>query len=109
MVADPEIGLVNLESKEVLHEYHVYPNKEEEVIKYNISWGAKLLQTQDALYLSLAESLVMPYSLQSVVQSLQDEVYDSAIVFLFWVSATNNFYIEDYYKVNGATQLHKLA
>lgn len=100
MVADPEIGLVNLESKEVLHEYHVYPNKEEEVIKYNISWGAKLLQTQDALYLSLAESLVMPYSLQSVVQSLQDEVYDSA---------TNNFYIEDYYKVNGATQLHKLA
>ena len=43
MVADPEVGLVNLESKEVLHEYHVYPNKAEEMLKYNISWGAKLL------------------------------------------------------------------
>ena len=42
----------------------------------------------------------MPYSLQSVVQSLQDEIYDRA---------ANNFYIEDYYKINGATQLHKLA
>ena len=40
----------------------------------------------------------MPYSLMSIILQYQAETFDNTIA---------KFYIEDYYKVDGQTQLHK--
>lgn len=39
MLADPQMGIVNLETKEVLHEYHVKQRQAEELKGQNMSWG----------------------------------------------------------------------
>ena len=68
MVADPEIGLINLETKEVLHEYHINATLADEMHLVDMSQGSKLVQTRDAKYFILPNSLIMPYSLLSVIQ-----------------------------------------
>ena len=67
MVADPEIGLINLKTKEILHEFHICAKKATEMLKFDISWGTKLVTTSEVQYLSMADCLVMPYSLLSIV------------------------------------------
>ena len=42
MVVDPAMGIVNLETKEVLHEYHIAKRQAEEMQKYDMSWGTKI-------------------------------------------------------------------
>ena len=42
--------------------------------------------------------LIMPYSYLSVIQHYQADAYDKQLP---------NFYTEDYYKLDGETQLHK--
>ena len=64
------------------------------MLNYNISWGNKLSHDEGVQYLCLSDSLVMPHSLLSVVQSFHAKAYDND---------TKNFYIEDYYKVRGQT------
>ena len=68
MVADPEIGLINLETKEVLHEYHINDTLSDEMHLFDMSQGTKLVQTKEAKYFILPKSLIMPYSLLSVIQ-----------------------------------------
>ena len=63
-----------------------------------MSWGSKLVQTKEAKYFVLPNYLLMPYSLLSVVQQFQAEAYDRHI---------ENFYTEDYYKIDGQTLMHK--
>ena len=43
MVADPEKGIVNLETKEVLHEYHIQARQTQEIKNYDMSWGSRLV------------------------------------------------------------------
>lgn len=70
MFADPEIGLINLNCKEVLHEYHITGKSgaAEEISMCNLSWGSRLVQTQEAKFFIMAYRLLMPYSLLSFVQ-----------------------------------------
>ena len=68
MVADPEIGLINLETKEVLHEYHLNRTLASEMHLYDLSQGTKLVQSKETKYFLLPNCLLMPYSLLSVVQ-----------------------------------------
>ena len=44
MVADPAMGIMNLETKEVLHEYHISEQQASEFKSYDMSWGTKLAQ-----------------------------------------------------------------
>ena len=46
----------------------------------------------------LPNCILMPYSFLSVVQQFQLEAFDNAM---------SNFYTEDYYKIDGQTQMHK--
>ena len=68
MVADPERGIINLETKEVLHEYHISQKQLDNLQNQDMSWGSKLVQTKEAKYFVLPNYLIMPYSLLSVVQ-----------------------------------------
>lgn len=43
-------------------------------------------------------SILMPYSFLSVIQQFQSSAFDNAI---------QNFYTEDYYRIDGQTQMHK--
>ena len=98
MVADPERGIINLETKEVLHEYHIGQTQLDILFNQDMSWGSKLVQAKEAKYFVLPNYLLMPYSLLSVVQQFQAEAYDRRI---------ENFYTEDYYKIDGQTLMHK--
>ena len=65
---------------------------------YDLSWGTKMLHSGESKFMILPNLLIMPYSLLSFVQEYQSESYDNKI---------QNFFVEDYYKINGSTQLHK--
>ena len=67
IVADPAIGIVNLETKEVFHEYHIAKRQTEGLQSANLSWGTKLMQMREAKFFILPNSLLMPYSFLSVV------------------------------------------
>ena len=98
MVADPLMGLINLQTKEVLHEYHINQSLCNEIQLYDMKQGTKLVKTKEAKYFILPNRLIMPYSYLSVVQHFQEGAYDKTI---------SNFYTEDYYKLSGQTHLHK--
>ena len=76
MVVDPKIGIINLETKEVLHEYHINKHDALDMKSFDMSWGSKLVQTNKAQFFIMPNRMVMPYSLLSVVQRFQAEVYD---------------------------------
>ena len=80
MVTDPEMGLVNLETKEVLHEYHIGESLNAEIKLYDMQLGTKLVQAKEARYFILPNSLIMPYSYLSVVQHYQAEAYDLSLI-----------------------------
>ena len=46
----------------------------------------------------MSRGILLPYSLMSIILQYQAETFDNTIA---------KFYIEDYYKVDGQTQLHK--
>ena len=94
MVADPVMGIVNLETKEVLHEYHISKRQVAQINSCDMSWGTKLVQAREGRYFVLPNCILMPYSFLSVVQQFQSEAYDNAM---------SNFYTEDYYKIDGQT------
>ena len=68
MVADPDMGIVNLETKEVLHEYHIAKRQADEMKTYDMGWGSRLVQSREGKYLILPNCVLMPYSYLSVVQ-----------------------------------------
>ena len=43
MVADPELGIVNLQTKEVMHEYHIDTMNESRWRQAEMNWGSKLV------------------------------------------------------------------
>ena len=43
MVADPEQGIINLETKEVLHEYRLQSRNTKWMENINMSWGSKMV------------------------------------------------------------------
>lgn len=43
MVADPLVGIINLESKQILLEYHLDRNLPDGFSKINMSWGSKMI------------------------------------------------------------------
>lgn len=59
-----------------------------------ISFGNKLVQTSQSTYFLGSNQILTPYSLLSIVQHYQKEVYDGAI---------ERFFTQDYYKLNGQT------
>lgn len=67
MIADPEIGVINLETKEVLHEYHINNKHFNDMQTYDMSWGKKLVLTDYAQFFIAPNEILMPYSLLSVV------------------------------------------
>ena len=47
MVVDPEIGIVNVRTHEVLHEYHTHRNGVvDNMLTYDMSQGKRLVQTE---------------------------------------------------------------
>ena len=46
----------------------------------------------------LPNRLIMPYSLLSFIQNYQSESHDEDV---------EKFFVRDYYKINGQTQMHK--
>ena len=47
MVVDPEVGIVNVRTHEVLHEYHTIRNGVVDNMKtYDMSQGKRLVQTE---------------------------------------------------------------
>ena len=62
------MGLINLKTKEVLHEYHIDHDKIIDLMQlYDMRQGTKLVQTKEAKYFVLPNRLFMPYSYLSVV------------------------------------------
>ena len=101
MVVDPEVGIVNIRTKEVLHEYHTQRNGVvDDMQTYDISQGNRLVQTEHAQYLICPNLMIMQYSLLSVIQRFQAPAFDEQM---------SQFYAEDYYKLSGLTQAHKLV
>ena len=99
MVADHQVGgIININTKQVHHEYHIEKNLTTIQSEIDMAWGHRLYQTREAQYFMLPNKLVMPYSLLSFVQHYQSDAYESH---------TDNHYTEDYYKLNGATLMHK--
>ena len=102
MVLDSENGITCLNSKTPLFEYHVAGRNKDyldlEKLQYGASWGDRLVQTPTGSYLIFASNLIMPFSYLSVIQHYQEDEVDQAI---------DQFYIDDYYKIEGQTTLHK--
>ena len=99
MAADSNLGVINLETKEVLHEYHFYKHmKHGNFSSYDMSWGNKMVQTKDSKFMVLPNCLILPYNLLSYIQNYQTEAHDDEI---------QNFFVNDYYKINGQTLMHK--
>lgn len=98
-MADPVAGIVNLQTKEVLHEYHISSYKVEQILSFDLSQGSKLVTSNETNYFVVPNQLLMPYSLLSVVQHYQDESQDNCL---------EAFFTEDYYKIEGRSPLHKL-
>ena len=65
---------------------------------YDLSWGNKMAQTNESKYMILPNRLIMPYSLLSFIQNYQTDPHDEAV---------ENYFVMDYYKINGQTQMHK--
>ena len=76
MAADPEMGVINLQTKEVLHEYHIQKHLDEDMDTYDLSWGNKMVQTGDSKFMILPNRLIMPYSLLNFIQHYQADSYD---------------------------------
>lgn len=98
MVCDPELGIMDICTKEILHEYQIANYNTEDLNLFDMTQSNKMLQNDFARYFLTPSSLLMPYSLLSVVQHNQPPQID--------YSATR-FYTSDYYKIMGNTIMHK--
>ena len=68
MAADPEVGIIDLRTKEVMYEYHIEALAERRWRQAEMCWGSKLVQSSNSQILIGANSFILPYSLLSVVQ-----------------------------------------
>lgn len=71
MVADPEVAIINLETREVMHEYHMTRLNLRPNLMFDMQRGIKIFKTQNAKYFVVPNNLLTPYSLLSVVQHYQ--------------------------------------
>ena len=92
MAADPEMGVINLQTKEVLHEYHIQKHLGEDFESCDLSWGNKMVQTGDSKFMILPNRLILPYNLLNFIQHYQADSFDQGV---------ENYYVEDYYKISG--------
>ena len=53
MVADPQIGIINIETKEVLHEYHLERNWSEHLNSVDMTFGQRMVQTPEGNFMVL--------------------------------------------------------
>ena len=68
MVADPEFGIINLETREVMYEYHMTRPMLRTNLMFDMQRGNKMFKTHNAKYFVVPNNLLTPYSLLSVVQ-----------------------------------------
>ena len=81
-----------------MHEYHIQKHVGEDLNSYDLSWGNKMVQTSESKFMILPNRLIMPYSLISFIQHYQADAIDNQV---------ESYFVNDYYKINGQTQLHK--
>jgi len=68
MVCDPEQGIINIETKEILHEFQIPEYSNGDLGVTNMAHSTKMIQNDFANYFITASTVVMPYSLLGVIQ-----------------------------------------
>ena len=67
-MCDPELGIMDIRTREILHEYQITHYNTDELDLFDMTQSNKMLQNNFAKYFLTPSSLLMPYSLLSVVQ-----------------------------------------
>lgn len=98
LVCDPSLGVIDICTKEILHEYGIKRLEKSQFERYDMSHSNKMISNAFGKYFVTSTSIVMPYSLISVIQHFQPVALDLVV---------DRFFTSDYYKIEGNCTLHK--